>query len=88
MKKSLRCGCCGVPFRGIQSPEYDKGFGVCAQCTVEENQRAELMVKQAINELMNSLSPDNQAYIKSLSQEQKEQLAIRAIDEGLLSWTA
>ncbi|NGZ66564.1 hypothetical protein G6Z92_06135 [Vibrio aestuarianus subsp. cardii] len=88
MKKSLHCGCCGISFRGTQSADHDYGYGLCAKCTFEQDQKADQMMSSIIGKLVDSLSPANQAFFKTLSQEEQEQLAIRTIDEGLLSWTA
>ncbi|ELA9367536.1 hypothetical protein QUN99_003426 [Vibrio parahaemolyticus] len=88
MKRTLVCGCCGISFRGTQFADHDCGYGLCAKCTFEQNQKADQMMVSVIDKLVESLSPANQAFFNTLSQEQQEELAIRTIDEGLLSWTA
>lgn len=86
---SLDCGCCGGYFRtweGYEDQDQDSGYGICKNCQDYAAQKHEDFIDNMVNQISESLKPDNKAKFDKFSKEKKRMFAMDAYDKGMFTW--
>lgn len=86
-QRQLICGCCGKYHMGYQSWKHDTGYGTCAPCQSEEDQREFDAMTKSINLLASSLNEQNKATLLVMSREDQESTIFKALDDGIITYT-
>lgn len=85
----LACSCCGTYFRtwkGYQDQDCDKGYGLCPRCYTENEKLTEAEIDRCIGLLIDALSERNREKFKALNRDQQTLLALKAIDDGIITY--
>lgn len=85
--ETLTCGCCGNHFEGIQDVAHDFGFGDCARCESENEDRANSILDQIIEKIEKGFKPENAESFKRKTIEQKRMFAMKMVEKGFISWS-
>jgi hypothetical protein len=89
--KRFICGCCGRAFFStdeVQAPfDQDSGYGFCAPCALENEQRNEDEWNKLEKLVADSLNETNRAKFLSYDLELRRGLMLQMMDDGVITWT-
>lgn len=88
--KWLDCGCCGGAFQvweGYEDQDQDLGYGICAECQGDAEDRLGSMYDDMIKQVSEALSEKNKAQFDGYDRDLQVAFVNKALDDGLFKWS-
>jgi hypothetical protein len=85
----LTCGCCGNEFytwEGYVNQDQDKDFGICKSCQGWISDLEEQEIERSFMQIRDALSDKNKTKADKMNINQKRNIVLRALDDGILTY--